>query len=444
MPTAVLTFIALSAIGWYGWHVGQRRADAFAPARAFPALYLVWFALGSMNLIPPDPATPVWDPIPPDLWIYIGIGLASYSLGTVVLPPTRADWISPDRWRWAVNRWDNRVVKLTGVTLLAVIAWSFASLARQGALALLSTDPGTARVSWQGGFVVWSVYHSAILAYVPLALLYTWSHHEVSRTMRRVVYVTVAAILAATTLFANRGLVLEPALLAFLTLHYARRRVSLRALTIISTLGVLFLSLGGMYRDARQYGPAHIGTVVGWGFPLWSLPVTYIYGYVRDPVLTFHRLRAVVPDFEGYGLGRLHLAPLLAPLPGHQESPDLTFKRLLRSDFVGFGEPATLLGHLYVDGGMVAIILGMFLLGLTTQFVYGRMHRGPTPHRVLLHIWVVHVALWSLFTSLLPAITTVFVPFLLAALVSVVSVGSRLAGSRVTTAGNWFKEPGST
>lgn len=425
MPSVVLAFVAVSAIGWYAWHVGQQRADAFAPARAFPTLYLVWFALGSMNLIPPDPATPVWDPIPPDLWLYIGAGLASYVLGTVVLPPIRADWIPPERWRWAVDRWSNRVAKLTGVTLLAVIASSYAVLVRQGALALLSPDPGTARVSWQGGFVVWSMYHSAVLAYIPLALLYAWSRKDLSPTLRRAVYVTVVSILGATTLFANRGLVLEPALLAFLTFHYARRRVSLRALTVIGMLGVLFLSLGGMYRDVRQYGPAHIGTVVGWGFPVWSLPVTYIYSYVRDPVLTFHRLRGVVPDFEDYGLGRVDLAPLMAPLPGHQESPDIVFKRLLRSDFVGFGEPATLLGALYVDGGIVAIILGMYVLGLVTQFVYGRMRRAPTPYRVLLHIWVVHVALWSLFTSLLPAITTVFVPILIALLISVVSVGSR-------------------
>jgi oligosaccharide repeat unit polymerase len=257
--------------------------------------------------------------------------------------------------------------------------------------------------------------------------LYVWVRTAVTPTLRRLTYLAIGILLGLTLLFGNRGLVMEPVLVAVLTFHYVRRRLSLRLMTIMALAGILFLSLGGLYRDVRQYGPAHVATVVSWGFPRWSLPLTYIYSYIRDPVLTFHRLRGVVPAFEDFGQGRVHLAPLATALPGHQESPDDIFKRLLKSEFVGFGQPATLLGHLYVDGGLVAIIAGMYVFGLLSRIIYSRMRLRPSPFRVLLYVWVAHVALWSLFTSLLPAITTLFVPLLLYVLVASLSFGQRPA-----------------
>ncbi len=425
MPTGLLVLLAIGTVLWFARAL-HRGDDAFAPTRGFPALYLTWFALGSMNVVRPDAGVPLWNPISAGLWGYVVAGLAAYAVACTVLRSGPLSALAPRAWRDAVASWHHRRALLVGGALLLLLGASYALLARQGALALLAADPGSARVQWTGGRVVWSVYHSVLLAYVPLALLYAWSHPAVTTALRRWIYATIGLLFGMTLLFANRSLVFEPAMLAFLTFHYARRRVTLRLLTVGALVSVLFLSLGGMYRDVRQYGPSYIAMIVGWGFPVWSLPVTYIYTYIRDPVLTFDRLRRVVPAFQDYTHGSLHALPVAAALPGHQESPDLVFKRLLHSDFGGFGQPATLLGHLYVDGGWIAIVAGMYLFGLISGLVYARMQRAPTPYRVLLHIWVAHVALWSLFTSLIPAITTLFVPLFLFGLVALVSTGRRL------------------
>lgn len=427
MPTALLTAFAAFAALAYSWSIRRPDADGFAPTRAFPALYIVWFSLGTMNIIAPDPATNLWDPIPGRIWWPIALGFGAYLLGLAAIPATGSTRPDPERWRAVVDSWDHRQARLIGLGLLGLIAATWAIQARGGALALLSDDPGTARVEAAGTRVIWSVYYSAVLAYVPLSLLYVWTRSDASRMLRRGVIASVVGILGLTMLFGNRGVVLEPALLALLVFHYARRPLTLKMQFTMALGGLAFLGIGGIYRDLRQYGPAHIARVVSWGFPLWSLPLTYMYAYIRDGILTFHLLRGVVPDFQPYAGGYLHIAPLATILPGYQDSPDMVFKRMLGNEFVGFGQPATLLGHLYVDGGLAAIVLGLFLFGCLCRTTYTRFQLQPSPLRLLLHIWLAHVAMFSLFTSLFPAITTVFVPLLFWILVAVLSTGRRTA-----------------
>ncbi len=423
MPTGLLITILVATILWYFHVLRKPDADPFSPVHGFVALYLTWFALGSMNLLRPVANTPLWNPISSSLWIYIGSGILAYLMACYVSPSAPGPLPGPDPWHRQIRAWHPRQVMLVGMGLLSLLCVSFLLLARQGALALLSSDPGVARTAWGGGRAIWTVYHTTLMAYVPLCLMFTWANPQLRRSTRALLIGSVFILLGATLLFANRSLVLEPALLAILTYNYARRRIRLRQIVMLSLAGLVFLSIAGMLRDTRQYGPTYIAMVVGWGFPVWSLPVTYIYMYVRDPVLTADRLRTVVPAFTDYGYGSMHLLPLTAPLPGHQPSPDEVFKELLHSSFLGFGQPATLIGHLYVDGGLVAIILGMYLFGLISWLVYVRMIQAPTVYRVLLHIWVAHVALWSLFTSLIPAITTVFVPVLMLVIVGMLSSG---------------------
>lgn len=425
MPTWILTGIVIGAAAWYMVRIRHPNADGFAPEHGFPVLYLIWFGLGSMNLVAPDPDAPLWDYIPADLWVYAGAGIAAYCLGIFVLPRARPTCVQPHAWREQVDRWNHGHALLVGVGLLGLIAGSYLALAAQGSLALLSDDPGAARVEWQGPRIVWSVYHSALLTYVPLALLYVWARSNVSTWLRRFVYCSIAVLLVMTLMFGNRSGVFEPALLAFVTYHYVRRPVTLRTQIALGVSAIVLLSVGGIYRDMKQWGPTYIARIVTWGFPIWSLPFTYMYSYVRDGVMTLQRLREIVPAFSDFSFGAVNFAAFAAVLPGHQESADMIFKRLLMSEFVGFGQPATVLGPMYVDGGIVAVIAGMFLFGLLCRFVHTRMQLHPTPFRILLHVWMVRVGVLGLFAGLLPALTTVFVPLLTYVLVMILSTGQR-------------------
>jgi oligosaccharide repeat unit polymerase len=97
-------------------------------------------------------------------------------------------------------------------------------------------------------------------------------------------------------------------------------------------------------------------------------------------------------------------------LPGHHEMSDMFFKRILDSDFVGGGQPATLLGPLYGDFGLMGIAAGMFLVGVVAAGLHARMLSNPTVFRVLIYAWFMQTILFSLFGALIPYITTVWIP----------------------------------
>jgi oligosaccharide repeat unit polymerase len=89
---------------------------------------------------------------------------------------------------------------------------------------------------------------------------------------------------------------------------------------------------------------------------------------------------------------------------------DIFFKQILGSDFVGGGQPATLLGPLYGDFGLAGIVLGMFLVGVLVSTAHRWMLKGPTVFRVLIYSWLMQTVLFSLFGALIPYITTLWIP----------------------------------
>src|SRR5258706_10134807 len=94
------------------------------------------------------------------------------------------------------------------------------------------------------------------------------------------------------------------------------------------------------------------------------LPVIYAYLYVRQPVETLEEVIRVIPRTNPYQHGMLSCDALRTLLPGHHEMSDMFFKQILGSDFVGGGQPATLLGPLYGGFGLAGIVLGMFAVGV--------------------------------------------------------------------------------
>jgi oligosaccharide repeat unit polymerase len=139
-------------------------------------------------------------------------------------------------------------------------------------------------------------------------------------------------------------------------------------------------------------------------------PLIYAYLYVRQPVETFQQVTEVIPRTIPYQRGLLTFGALRTLLPGHHEMSDMYFKQILGSDFVGGGQPATVLGPFYGDFGLTGILLGMFVVGMIVAQTYKWMGRNPTLFRVLIYAWVMQTLLFSLFGAIFPYITTIWIP----------------------------------
>lgn len=414
--TFALAGVAVLSLFWIWERCESGEADLFSPTHAFPVAYVLWFALAGIDFIEPVAETRLWDPIPFRTLLLAALGLVVYLLTLSLLrAPSRSlsDKGYRESLRASVRRWERERVTLGGAAFLVIIFGAYADIVRAIGIPILSSTPALARLAIRGHGIVFAVFYCAILAYVPLSLAWIWGGAKVSLNERRTVWLSLVSIVLFVWSLGNRGLVIEPALLALLTMHYFRHPIGLRLTASVSVLGAIFLSTMGLWRDVKQYGPGHIAELIGWGFPLWSLPFTYIYSYVRDPVVTFTQSMQVIPHFVPYQHGGIFLSPIITVLPGHQESSDFFFKRILHNDFIGMGRPATLLGSLYADAGVVGVIAGLFIFGLIAQLTYRRLMVQPTSTVALMHVWISHVALLSLFSSLFPYPTTVFVPLLI-------------------------------
>jgi len=175
-------------------------------------------------------------------------------------------------------------------------------------------------------------------------------------------------------------------------------------------LGFCLTSAFGYLRDTALVGDNEAGEWFNIPAPLLS--VIYAYLYIRYPVATFRDLTTVIPKSVGFQYGTLTFGPLDTLLPGHHQQSDMFFKQVLGNDFIGAGQPATLLGPLYADGGMLGIVTGMFLFGMTMAAAYRWMLTEPTLFRKLIYAWVIQTGIFSYFSDLFPYIMTLWMPLM--------------------------------
>lgn len=397
--------------GIYFWERGRGpRADLLAPTIGFPVAYAIWFLLGSMDVLPRT-GDPVWEPMPLAVPILAAFGLVFYALGT-----RTAGWTVPAeqpslaRLRSAFAEWDPFLARVVlGAAFLALMGL-FGLLVHRIGIPILSADPGRARLAGRKQGIIIGPLFTCVLFFVPASLGWAYGSPDATKWDRR--WIKAANVFVPIMIFglANRGQVVEPALCGLLMLHYIRKPLKLRTVAIIGAVGLVFLSVAGLYRDIKMEGYQTIGVFAATGLPPWALTFGYIYAYIRDSVATFGALLSTIPQWVPYQWGGLHMRPILAYIPGVHESSDVFFKDILYRDFEGGGEPATLIGSFYGDFGIPGIAIGCFLLGLLTQTVYKKLQTRPTSMTVMGYVWLMHACLLSLFGNIFPYPSAVSVP----------------------------------
>jgi oligosaccharide repeat unit polymerase len=410
--STLLILAALPVAGLLVWALSKAISlagglDVFAPLVAFPVLYIAWFALGSIDLIevPSTINFGLFEPIPAYVLGYAVLGLTGYLAGAALLPAksvgTREDRTPAFAWRE-----DRFAVVVAGLGALMFASYCYV-IASMGAIPALSSDASEIRLRIAESGPAAAVMFTSAWTLIPLFMMYIWRGRPEGR-VRLLCYASVAVTSLLLLSLGGRSYLFVPLLTSLVARHYGKRRFAIRKLALVCLTLFCGLSFFGYVRDTALYG--HSFDEDRLGIPGAVVPFVYSYLYVRYPVATFRDITTIVPDKVPYQYGALSLGPLSTILPGRHEQSDMFFKNVLGNDFIGAGQPATLLGPLYADAGWCGILGGLFLSGMLVSRVYAWMLAAPTVIRVLLYAWLMQTLLLSLFANLFPYITTLWIP----------------------------------
>ena len=408
---AVLAVVVPVAYGLFRWLKPLARKfelkDIFSPLVAFPLLYTAWFIVGSIDLVqvPRSVAYGLFEPVPWYVLGYAALGLGAYGLGVMLqkrrVEPKReirtVEFPWTDSWFWAV------VVGL-GATMVVFYGIIVAGI---GMIPALDPAAGEVRLEIRSYGPAQAVLFTCAWTLIPLLMMYVWKRRPAWH-VRFLCYGGVAVTTVMLLSLGGRTNAFLPVLTTLIARHYVKKRFSAGRLALVGAVLFSMISLIGYTRDMSLTG-ANFGDD-RLGIPGQIVPFIYSYLYVRYPVATFRDVTEMIPRKVPYQYGAMSLGPLTTLLPGHHEQSDMFFKDMLGNDFVGAGQPATLLGPLYADAGLFGIVAAMFLTGMLTARAHAWMLAEPTVLRVLLYAWLMQTLLFSLFLDLFPFITTIWIP----------------------------------
>jgi oligosaccharide repeat unit polymerase len=366
--------------------------DVFSPTVGFLIAYVLWFGLGSLTFL--------LDVNPPP-YLFIVFGFLAYTAGTSIAArrPAVVQEMHrvPKRIPWVTSRF--RFVMLIFFLLMA---GSYLLLIAQIGIPALHDDVAIRREALGEHHYLVNVLLSTALTVTSFAAADLWSETRVLTPV-----VSVALIILATLMqgsFGNRGFVATPLLMLLVLWHYWKKPIPAKRLAVI--FAVMFAAF--IVYDYSRASAIKTGVDNS----------TATEAVTSSSAFTLHtslsNLRDIVeaiPSEIPYQHGNLTFGALLQILPGHHESSDEFFKRILGNDFQGGGQPGTLLAPLYGDFGRAGIIVGMFLFGVSSAKVHTWMKEKPTLFRVFLYTWFAQNALFSLYGALLTYFITLWIPF---------------------------------
>jgi hypothetical protein len=184
--------------------------------------------------------------------------------------------------------------------------------------------------------------------------------------------------------------------------HYTKWRFKVVGILAVAICAVVFVSVLGTFRDISDWGQARINSLEKQGFTDRTYWLMSGYDVVRLPTETFYMTIQEVPVITPYSYGATSLASLTEILPGHRPGPSEIVKDKLRLEFVGFGAAATILAPLWFDGGVLGIVIGMFLFGLISRLLHRRMLLSNNYVWLLLYGWFVQNAFKAIKDDILP------------------------------------------
>jgi oligosaccharide repeat unit polymerase len=396
--TLFLAFLSFSL--WLQTRAGE--FDLFSPEVAFPVAYVVFLALGGIN-IPLE--TEFGMKLPANIWLVYSLGLGGYLAGVTLF---QRGMPTPGRLPSCYRFWDSKRFVLAGaLVLVAGLAGKVLDLRRFGLL-ILHPQAGELRMASSGGILgvlslCLEVVFVALIAYIAIV--------KKQRSGRWIAGLTAAIILLMLATSTSRTGLLRVAIPSLVIIHYVRRRLSLKIVIPAAIAAFVFAALLGTFRDTAQMGgDAHIRSLEAKGFNKYTYWLMNGYELVRLPAEDLHMVMQEIPEFQGYSYGSVSASALLQVLPGHHPGPSEILKeKVLRMDFVGYGAACTILGALWADGGYLAVLLGMFILGVAAKFLYSAMMKRHNVFWLMVYAWFLQNQLKAIKDDILSDLGPAFV-----------------------------------
>jgi len=281
------------------------------------------------------------------------------------------------------------------------------AMAAQFGVPALSANAAEARVEIHGP--VNAIYATCVFTGLILVPTLLWVSRT-SRTTKWVAYAGLAFICVQLAMLASRYTLAACLCTVIVIRHYIKKRIRAKQVAAFMAGAFVLLSVGGYVRDLTNPSSS-MDWIQFLGIREQYVPVVYASLYVRYSVGTLRDVVQMIPHGVPYQGGAITFAALKVFLPGRQEPPDMFFKEILNREFVGAGEPATLLGPFYADWGLPGIFFGMLVFGVIFGWAHRAMQDNPTPLRIAIYAWSAQTAFMGLFNTVFPFITTFWIPF---------------------------------
>jgi oligosaccharide repeat unit polymerase len=355
----------------------EKRVDILSPAPVFLAAYWIFYGAGSASA-------------PSQLWGIYFLGSITFLLGVLLAKklwehPSRSPWerISKNKILEVPN--SNRLWFVT--MILLGIGSTGAVLTAQwgGASNLLSN---VARMAAKVSTPVYMPYLFALLEVAGVIVVVDLFARPDTERKRWYIFrslLVTAFICGCLIVYLGARAFLVPlGMGALLSFHHFYKRLGLREFFLAFAIAILVMSL---WYSARHYGPMIIE-----GDYALDMQATYVplYDQSSHAVDRLAKLVDLFPNTHSFWFGGVFFSQLITLLPGHQWLVDdwITVYILGREVTSVGGSPPTILGGFYMDGGMPAVAVGMFIIGVAIQVMYLAFQRKPTPLRLMYYSYL--------------------------------------------------------
>jgi hypothetical protein len=362
VATTVLLFaIPAFLVHWGQWQRGETRFGGLI--LIFPAAYCITYTIGSLPLgrglfgVNPDTTQ----------WVIYGLGLACFMCGA--LAPRKIRQVSGDAY---ANEGFARLVGLAG------LAGATVQVVNSSA-PLLSGNINEARFNAEASIFTKAtglIVGAEQFGLVVLALSLVARHRE-KRPKPAIDIILVACLILSLLLFGARSFIVLPLLAITLVVL---ERGGVKGLTVI-TISIVAFALLTAFNNFRQWQSGNEddlqGTIAAHhltGYPLASGIISLQAG-----PHVFQVARQRIPGVIDYQRGQFFLADgalfLRTKRPPSDHFVTMYVTRRNVTD-VG-GSPPTVLGGLYIDGGVALIAGGMVVLGFVSRQLRDRYLASP-------------------------------------------------------------------
>lgn len=396
MLLGYVLFFLLLALTWIKY-----RLDIFAPYIVFSIVWLIGLSLAQLRLTQYE----VEHPIRIEFYLLTLFALFAFLTGSwLVMRRTLS--ITTIRKRLNLH-WHPLKFRLAlFIMFVTALIAMYYEYSRFGTLPIFSSNPEHLRVELDqvvSGWIHWiSMFPVQIIM---VTAVYIFSKQGLLKLRTYIALgAFVAANLALLSVWGSRVVLVPPIVVVVVAFHYLRRRLRPKYIALSLLLIALLLTIPPLLRQKITYkhndylyksARANIPKSMAWTLPVY---ISFSWNIYAANVVMEN-----VPRNKPYQMGAQMVLtpfwPLIAPVANIVADYKLSRPPLYSTGFVSWHTTATYMAPLYVDFGVIGVLLGSLLLGIGVTMVYQRIRRSPTPFNVLLYGYLVYGLLMSIYVN---------------------------------------------